>query len=80
MILPLSIKIKQEKKKYIEVYNVSKKNKSGQQSYYPQLPLATNTVPKSHVTAIMDLGKRTEKGRQTDRWRPGLRWCRPPAR
>lgn len=64
VILPLSIKIKQDKKKHTKVYNISKKNKSGQQSHSPQLPLATNTVPKSHVIAIMYLGKRTEKGGQ----------------
>lgn len=53
VILPLSKKIKQEKKKHTQAYNISRIAKVANKAIYLVLPLATNTLPESNVLSIM---------------------------
>lgn len=63
MILSLSQKIKQEKKKHIKVHNTSKKSKCGPPSNFPRAPTCYKHSPQSHSSAPCT-GERTEEDGQ----------------
>lgn len=79
VILSLSIKIKQEKKRHTKVYNINKKSKSGPQSYVPAAPTCYQHCPQK--TCHHHRGPwREHRGGRMQGWCPGLRSCRSPVR